>query len=123
MIDFQVNRNIRIQKTGFGIYEFSVMQVILGPRILRPASDLPSEPIQSLIYVGDYIFDIFYSDRYAHQPVRDSQPVALKLRDRGVRHRRRVRNQSLYAAKRFAQRAEPNAFEHFRRIFERAGLE
>ena len=90
---------------------------------LTRCQGLRSDLAQRLIQVGDQILHVFDSDRDADQSVGDSDPLAHFGGNRGMRHRRRMRNQRFHSAQAFRQRAELHVIENGARIFQRDDVE
>src|SRR6266545_762580 len=71
----------------------------------------PAYRVQRLLQIGDQVGDVLDADGDPHEPGGDTQAGALRFRDRGVRHRRGVGDQSLAPAEALAQGAEPHRRE------------
>src|SRR5688572_3750402 len=67
--------------------------------------------LQRVLELGDEIVDAFDADRQTHQAIVDAEARANLLRQRGVRHDRRVLDQALDAAQAFGEREEPAALQ------------
>src|SRR5882757_9812813 len=77
-----------------------------------------SHLIERVIEISDQIFHVLDADRNADESVSDADAFADFRGDRGMSHRRGMRDQSLDAAQAFCKRAELYMVEHFPGILE-----
>src|SRR5437868_2718054 len=67
--------------------------------------------IESMLQLGDQVLDVLDADRKADQSIADAEARAHVLRQRRMRHDRRVLDQALDAAEALGQREELAALE------------
>src|SRR5436190_358345 len=74
--------------------------------------------IQRVLELGDQVLDMLDADRQAHEAVADAEAGAHVLRQRGVRHDRRVFDQAFYPAETLGEGEELAALEKAARCTE-----
>src|SRR5258708_11220227 len=67
--------------------------------------------IECMLQFGDQILDVLDADRKAHESIADAEAGAHVLGQRGVRHDRRVLDETLDAAEALGEREELAALE------------
>src|SRR5258708_13455074 len=82
-----------------------------------------SHLIERVIEISDQIFHVLDADRNADESVGDADAFADFRGDRGMSHRRGMRDQSLDAAQAFRKRADLYMVEHFPGLLECAPVQ
>src|SRR5215470_8541613 len=83
-------------------------------------SEMRKTLIQRVLQLGDEIVDVFDADGEPHQAVADAEARAHVLRQRRMRHDRRMLDEALHAAQAFGERKELAALEKAARCREPA---